>query len=968
MAVQGEIMKYFKSSVAALAVATTLGAAMPALANNTDGYIGGSTVTANGQDLSGVSVTIKNLGTGLTRTVVSDTDGNFRFPLLPPGKYSVVASKDGFDVARNEMVNVSIGGRTNVDLALQQTGLEVIQVRGSTISMIDTTSSEASLVVDQELIERIPVPRNVTGIALLAPGTTKGSEAFGDLASFGGSSVAENAYYLNGLNITNFRNGLGGSNVPFEFYDTFEVKTGGYSAEFGRSTGGVVNATTKAGTNEFKAGVNMYWEPDALREHHDDVIREDGSIYDVLHGDSSDEFNVNVYASGALIKDKLFYFVLLNPSMTDNERAGQSTFNEDSVDSTFWGTKIDYYVTDDHLVELTAFSDERTTERMQYNYDADTRTRLGDRGKAEYKRGGNNLSLKYTGIITDDFTVSALYGINKYDRTSVPASSTEPFLITDLDTGENLGSWVVGSPNRADDQRTVFRIDADYYLGDHTIRFGIDREELEANEASGYSGGNWFRYQEDREVVRVRVYENAGSFKTESNAFYIQDTWTVNDNLTLNVGLRNESFENFNVEGDAFVEIDNQWAPRLGAAYDVNADGTSKVYANFGRYFLPIATNTNLRMAGAEFFTQQYCDVVSIDDNDVPTTENCGSIRYYADGEVANTGQTVNKDIEPMYQDEFILGYQFEVNDDWSAGIQATYRTLGSSIEDIAIDYGFDVSLGGDGTGSVCTECSGFHYYVLTNPGTSDVTIDTDPDGDGPLPFGEYTIPNADMGYPEAERDYTAIELSAERAWDDVWSMSINYVWSKSEGNNEGFVRSDNGQDDAGITTNFDQPGLTDGAYGYLPNDRRHSLKLFAAYAVNDKLRFGTNFIWQSGAPKSAFGFHPTDVFASYYEAESFAKDGKIVPRGSLGNLSNTWNVDLSATYDLDISDLDVTLRADIFNVFNNDEVTMINQVAEQYGGTGDQGQYLGVPFRDFGQIDGRQEARSVRLSASIRF
>eukprot|EP00493_Phyllostaurus_siculus_P003563 UN03578 len=145
-------------------------------------------------------------------------------------------------------------------------------------------------------------------------------------------------------------------------------------------------------------------------------------------------------------------------------------------------------------------------------------------------------------------------------------------------------------------------------------------------------------------------------------------------------------------------------------------------------------------MAGKEFFTQQFCDVVSIDANDVPTYNNCGATTFYADGTVANTGQTVNKDIEPMYQDEFILGYQFEINDEWSGGVKATYRTLGASIEDIAIDYGFDIALGGDGTGSVCTECSGFHYYVLTNPGTSDVTIDTDPDGDGPLAFGEYTI------------------------------------------------------------------------------------------------------------------------------------------------------------------------------------------------------------------------------------
>lgn len=66
----------------------------------------------------------------------------------------------------------------------------------------------------------------------------------------GGASVGENAYYINGMNVTNFRNGLGGSTVPFQFYDQFQIKTRGYSAEFGRSTGGVVNAVTRRGTNE----------------------------------------------------------------------------------------------------------------------------------------------------------------------------------------------------------------------------------------------------------------------------------------------------------------------------------------------------------------------------------------------------------------------------------------------------------------------------------------------------------------------------------------------------------------------------------------------------------------------------------------------------------------------------------------------------------------------------------------------
>ena len=89
---------------------------------------------------------------------------------------------------------------------------------------------------------------------------------FGSLPSFGGSSVAENQYYVNGFNITNTFKNLNFAQVPFEGIAESQIKTGGYGAEFGRSTGGVINMITKRGTNEFKAGGSFYWTPESLSE------------------------------------------------------------------------------------------------------------------------------------------------------------------------------------------------------------------------------------------------------------------------------------------------------------------------------------------------------------------------------------------------------------------------------------------------------------------------------------------------------------------------------------------------------------------------------------------------------------------------------------------------------------------------------------------------------------------------------
>ena len=307
-------MNNFRKSITAFAVTAALGVSGTALANNTNGYITGNSVTTSGDVLSNVAISIENIETGLKRAVVSSADGSFRFPLLPPGRYKVVAEKDGFRTTVEESVTVGISGKVNLNMALGDANIERIAVTGSAISLVDVTSTSTGIVIDTVTLERVPVPRDLTSVALLAPGTTKGDSAFGNVPSIGGASAAENAYYINGLNITNFRTGVGSSNPPFEMYETFEVKTGGYSAEYGRVTGGVVNVKTKSGTNDFKWGVNVNYEPDALREDKPSEFRPDGQLYRIDNTeDKNDYWDVNIWASGAIIEDTLFFYALYNP-------------------------------------------------------------------------------------------------------------------------------------------------------------------------------------------------------------------------------------------------------------------------------------------------------------------------------------------------------------------------------------------------------------------------------------------------------------------------------------------------------------------------------------------------------------------------------------------------------------------------------------------------------------------------------
>jgi len=190
------------------------------------------------------------------------------------------------------------------------------------------------------------------------------------------------------------------------------------------------------------------------------------------------------------------------------------------------------------------------------------------------------------------------------------------------------------------------------------------------------------------------------------------------------------------------------------------------------------------------------------------------------------------------------------------------------------------------------------------------------------------------------------------RPFDGKWSLDASYTWAHSWGNNEGYVRSDNGQDDAGLTTNFDQPGLTDFGSGNLPNDRRHTVKMYGSYQLENGIRLGANVMWQTGRPKGCFGIHPTDDFAAAYDEASFYCDGEPVPRGSLGTTPSYTNIDLNAQYTFDVAGSDLVVSFDLFNVLNADAVTEVQE----------------DDTANFGKTTSFQSPRFYRMSARYAF
>ncbi len=944
---------------------------------------------SGGVGLAGVQLKLNNAEIGLTRSAVSNAAGIAVFPALPPGVYLLAASSEGM-MNFEESVRVRAGAETSIRIRMKpETSRSVIRLdEGEAPMDLSSTTTGRSFSVE-DLNSRIPVRRTASDIALLVPSVVAGDSAFDGLTpgqnniSISGASVAENAYFVNGLNITNFRNGLGSTMVPVEFLDELQVITGGWEAAYGRSTGGILNMVTKSGTNTLHGRFSLYWEPEDLQEQSPDTYFSPNS------DESLESLEINASIGGPAIRDRLFYFGFLRYSDNDVLNLSYTQGTRSTVSDPYWGFKLDWNIRSGHRLEGSFISDDVRVDRTIYEYipggdwspgegNKPSGGHLGDKlGRGAEDRGGDNFVVTYSGILKENLMLSAEYGRNRFTRSNSSPAENCPYAF-DLRGGGyiHMGCWVNWSRGSASDEREAWRVDADYYLGSHSFRSGIDSESNSSWDLVSYSGGVRYGYYDDADsstgaTLNVRHYENGGFFDVDSDAAYIQDSWALNPTLSLNIGLRLEKFENMNSAGRTFLETSDQIAPRLGLIWDPTGEGNSKVYASAGRYFLPIPSTVNIRMAGGEIYDSAYYEwdpaqgyardgtPVGYVDCGPLNLENCanqGSVGnllssvVYSDGEPPDPRATSASHIDPMSQDEFIIGWEESVGDNWSLGVRGVWREFNRIIEDFSLDqalitrYGMDVGYGA-------------FAYRIGNPGSS-FSGYFDIDGDGILDPVHFSA--EELGYPEPERNYGALEFSFKRRFSGRWMLQGSYTYSHLYGNYEGMVYSDIGQDDAGLTQIFDFPGLMENSRGNLPQDRRHNLKVFGSYAFDSGLQLGGNLLWHSGRPISAIGIYPDPDNPAYlYDSAAYFDQGQPVPRGSVGRTPPILNLDAMVKYDFVLLGFDMNVRVDVFNLLDADTATEVDEFADQNSGARNPHYRAPTHF---------QEPRRIRIGFGMSF
>lgn len=574
-------MKIIRGVATALAV--VLLAAAPAFsqvigAGNMDGRI----VDATGAVLPGVTVTVTNVDTGLTRTTVTGENGRFTFLSLPVGPYTLTAELSGFQTLRREGLVMTVGAIQSLgDLTIEVATVEEVVTVTAESPLIETSRPVTAATFNERAVENLPVAsRDYKEFALNTPNVVKTQNSGRRTLSLGGMKGLDTNITVDGADFNNtfFGSATGQPEVPYfvvsqEAVQEFQVLANGYSAEFGRSGGGFINVVTKSGTNEFRGSGFFLFRDDGLRSQLDDG-----------NGDPipNDAFSRNQFGGslgGPIVRDKAHFFVAVDRQGFDRPKRIRFNRNVSGVcNSDIYGRAIagvdclsDQEVDTAELLDNTAVLaktdiqlNDSNTLTFRYNFSDFTgenffSTAGGTPGSVESNAlNGTNLEANTSHSFVA--TNTTVIGTNKFnelrfqysfeERPRLGQSNDLPTVVID-DTGRFGRQWFL--PITSDHTRIQVTNNFTYLFGTHDLKIGADLNLTDTSQAFFGWGGGYYAFATLEDYVNQSPYQftqrvGLNGFSTRQSgtidigqdelAIYIQDTWRPKAGLTLDFGLR----------------------------------------------------------------------------------------------------------------------------------------------------------------------------------------------------------------------------------------------------------------------------------------------------------------------------------------------------------------------------------------------------------------------------------------------
>jgi hypothetical protein len=878
--------------------------ALPLVAQTT-GSINGHVTDSSSAPLPGVTVEAKSVSLQGTRTTVSDPEGLYRLPLLPPGDYSVTFTLQGF-ATKQKKVSVGLGKEAAIDASLTPAVSGEITVSADA-PVIDTSSGALGTNLTERSIENLPTGRNYTSIVQVTPGVSSDANPTEqrDSITVYGSSGAENSFFIDGVNTTGVEYGFQGKQLNFEFIQEVDVKTGGYEAEFGRSTGGIINVITKSGGNTFKGDVFGYNDRDSFQGNAKSVVSTGGTLQGFTKSDYGLDFG------GYILKDKLWFFGAYD--RVHNTRnialpltsAQPGALVDASTRNNLGSLKLTYNLGAAHSLVGTYLQDpEADTGAISdgnHSLNGDPSTYLG---RQDF--GGRDYALRYDGSFNSAWILSA-QGARHRETNSVGPATAAGNAIQYRDTGND--SFQTGGFGLIQDKsfdRKFFGLSLDRFLGRHDIKGGLEAERDTANVTKFMSGGqqvdvfandvnpskpiyrHFYWTTPSATVANAPVSELQAAPRHHVTSVYLQDRWTL-ENLTINAGIRWDRQQIIDASGTTQIDMKKDYAPRLGFVWNPAGLHRDRVYGSYGRFYEEIPMDLVIR----SFSYERQPRIVNY--SPTSTAPDPAAEADFGTPSAILGGFTEPSDpnIKNQYLTEYIIGYDHELRPNVAVGVKGIYRNYGRVIEDFLC--------ADDGTYCIGNPGQGIMKQIFTLDYSHTVTA------------------------PKPKRTFKGIQLDATKRYSDNWQAMVSYLYSKLDGNYDGeYAPFTNVGPDPNISAAYDYYDFfTNGSdlntitnKGPLSNDRRQQFKVSGVYNTPFKLSIGLSAYYRSGTPLTRYGY--SDAYGRY---EFF-----LTTRGAEGRSPSNYDADVHLGYPIPAGRIQANVLLDIFNLLNAQRPVLVDE------------------------------------------